>query len=70
MRKHLGDQRAGKHQDIDQQEQPGEQRRQPLGKLGRREQEAGGRVSDWEGGPDYLSGDILAGSPAVQTTSS
>ncbi len=28
-------------------------------------EEAGGRVSDWTGGPDYLSGDILAGSPAV-----
>jgi myo-inositol-1(or 4)-monophosphatase len=27
--------------------------------------EAGGVVTDWEGGPDYLSGDILAGSPAV-----
>ena len=29
-------------------------------------EEAGGRVSDWSGGPGYLSGDILAGSPAVQ----
>jgi myo-inositol-1(or 4)-monophosphatase len=28
-------------------------------------EEAGGRVSDWAGGPDYLSGDILAGNPAV-----
>ena len=28
-------------------------------------EEAGGIVSDWGGGPDYLSGDILAGSPAV-----
>jgi myo-inositol-1(or 4)-monophosphatase len=28
-------------------------------------EEAGGVVSDWGGGPDYLSGDILAGSPAV-----
>ena len=28
-------------------------------------EEAGGRVSDWSGGPDYLSGDILAGPPAV-----
>lgn len=28
-------------------------------------EEAGGIVSDWSGGPDYLSGDILAGSPAV-----
>ena len=28
-------------------------------------EEAGGRVTDWEGGADYLSGDILAGSPAV-----
>jgi len=27
--------------------------------------EAGGRVSDWAGGPDFLSGDILAGPPAV-----
>src|SRR6476620_4842302 len=27
--------------------------------------EAGGRVTDWEGGAGYLSGDILAGSPAV-----
>jgi myo-inositol-1(or 4)-monophosphatase len=26
-------------------------------------QEAGGVVTDWEGGPGYLSGDILAGSP-------
>lgn len=29
-------------------------------------QEAGGRVSDWDGSPDVLSGNILAGSPAVQ----
>jgi myo-inositol-1(or 4)-monophosphatase len=28
-------------------------------------EEAGGVVSDWGGGGDYLSGDILAGSPAV-----
>lgn len=28
-------------------------------------EEAGGVVSDWEGEPDYLGGDILAGSPAV-----
>ncbi len=28
-------------------------------------QEAGGIVTDWEGGPGYLSGDILAGSPVV-----
>lgn len=28
-------------------------------------EEAGGVVSDWDGGPGYLSGDILAGSPAV-----
>jgi myo-inositol-1(or 4)-monophosphatase len=28
-------------------------------------QEAGGIVTDWTGGPDYLSGDILAGPPAV-----
>lgn len=27
--------------------------------------EAGGLVTDWEGGPDVLSGSILAGSPAV-----
>jgi myo-inositol-1(or 4)-monophosphatase len=27
--------------------------------------EAGGVVTDWEGGPDVLSGSILAGSPAV-----
>jgi len=30
-------------------------------------EEAGGVVSDWGGGPGYLSGDILAGSPAVHT---
>ncbi len=28
-------------------------------------EEAGGRVSDWTGGPDYLSGNILAGGAAV-----
>lgn len=28
-------------------------------------EEAGGRVSDWEGSPDFLSGNIIAGSPAV-----
>ena len=28
-------------------------------------EEAGGRVTDWTGGPDILSGDILAGSPAI-----
>lgn len=28
-------------------------------------EEAGGVVSDWAGGPDYLAGSILAGSPAV-----
>ncbi len=28
-------------------------------------EEAGGVVTDWSGGPDYLGGDILAGSPAV-----
>lgn len=28
-------------------------------------EEAGGAVTDWEGGPGYLSGDILAGSPDV-----
>lgn len=28
-------------------------------------EEAGGVVTDWAGGPDYLSGDILAGSPQV-----
>ena len=27
--------------------------------------EAGGVVTDWSGGPDYLDGDILAGSPGV-----
>lgn len=31
-------------------------------------QEAGGVVTDWGGGPDYLAGDILAGSPAVHAT--
>jgi myo-inositol-1(or 4)-monophosphatase len=31
-------------------------------------EEAGGVVSDWNGGADYLSGDILAGSPAVHAT--
>jgi myo-inositol-1(or 4)-monophosphatase len=29
--------------------------------------EAGGIVTDWDGSPDFLSGDILAGSPAVHT---
>lgn len=29
--------------------------------------EAGGVVTDWSGGPGYLAGDILAGSPAVHT---
>ena len=28
-------------------------------------QEAGGVVSDWTGGPDWLSGNILAGPPAI-----
>src|SRR6266498_3863697 len=28
-------------------------------------EEAGGRVTDWTGGPDYLAGDILAGPPDV-----
>ena len=28
-------------------------------------EEAGGRVTDWDGSSDYLSGNILAGSPAV-----
>ena len=28
-------------------------------------EEAGGLVSDWQGGPGYLSGDVLAGPPAV-----
>ncbi len=28
-------------------------------------EEAGGRVTDWGGGPAYLRGDILAGSPGV-----
>ena len=28
-------------------------------------EEAGGRVTAWDGGPDYLSGDILAGNTAV-----
>lgn len=28
-------------------------------------EEAGGVVTDWSGGPDYLAGDILAGPPAV-----
>ncbi len=28
-------------------------------------QEAGGVVTDWSGGPGFLRGDILAGSPAV-----
>jgi myo-inositol-1(or 4)-monophosphatase len=28
-------------------------------------EEAGGVVTDWGGGPNYLSGDVLAGNPAV-----
>jgi myo-inositol-1(or 4)-monophosphatase len=28
-------------------------------------EESGGRVSDWSGGSDYLSGNILAGGAAV-----
>jgi myo-inositol-1(or 4)-monophosphatase len=28
-------------------------------------EEAGGRVTDWAGGPDFLSGDVLAGPPAI-----
>jgi myo-inositol-1(or 4)-monophosphatase len=28
-------------------------------------EESGGSVTDWEGGPGYLAGNILAGSPAV-----
>ena len=28
-------------------------------------EEAGGVVTDWQGGPDYLQGEILAGSPAT-----
>jgi myo-inositol-1(or 4)-monophosphatase len=28
-------------------------------------EEAGGAITDWAGGPDYLRGDVLAGSPAV-----
>ena len=28
-------------------------------------EEAGGRVTDWSGGPDYLSGDVLAGPPEI-----
>src|SRR5207247_8259524 len=28
-------------------------------------EEAGGTVSDWSGGPDFLSGDIVAGPPAT-----
>ncbi|HXF73912.1 MAG TPA: inositol monophosphatase family protein [Actinomycetota bacterium] len=31
-------------------------------------EEAGGLVTDWAGGPGYLSGDILAGPPAVHRT--
>ena len=31
-------------------------------------EEAGGMVTDWAGGADYLSGDILAGNPAVHAT--
>jgi myo-inositol-1(or 4)-monophosphatase len=28
-------------------------------------EESGGVVTDWDGGPDYLSGNVLAGSPAT-----
>ncbi|MDQ4149338.1 MAG: inositol monophosphatase, partial [Actinomycetota bacterium] len=28
-------------------------------------EEAGGRVTDWAGGPDYLSGDVIAASPSA-----
>lgn len=28
-------------------------------------EEAGGVVTDWQGGPDYLAGDVVAGSPAT-----
>jgi myo-inositol-1(or 4)-monophosphatase len=28
-------------------------------------EEAGGLVTDWFGGPEYLSGDILAGPPQI-----
>ncbi|MGH2676220.1 MAG: inositol monophosphatase family protein [Actinomycetota bacterium] len=28
-------------------------------------EEAGGVVTDWSGGDDYLTGDVLAGNPAV-----
>ncbi len=31
-------------------------------------EEAGGAVTDWEGGPDYLLGDILAGPPQVHAS--
>ncbi|HEV3475529.1 MAG TPA: inositol monophosphatase family protein [Actinomycetota bacterium] len=31
-------------------------------------EEAGGVVTDWEGGPGYLTGDILAGPPQVHAT--
>jgi myo-inositol-1(or 4)-monophosphatase len=31
-------------------------------------EEAGGVVSDWQGGPDYLGGDVLAGSPAIHAS--
>jgi myo-inositol-1(or 4)-monophosphatase len=30
-------------------------------------EEAGGVVTDWRGGPDYLEGDVLAGSPQVHS---
>jgi myo-inositol-1(or 4)-monophosphatase len=30
-------------------------------------EEAGGVVTDWRGGPDYLGGDVLAGSPQVHS---
>jgi myo-inositol-1(or 4)-monophosphatase len=31
-------------------------------------EEAGGVITDWNGGDDYLAGDVLAGSPAVHQT--
>jgi myo-inositol-1(or 4)-monophosphatase len=31
-------------------------------------EEAGGVVTDWNGGGDYIAGDVLAGSPAVHNT--
>lgn len=30
-------------------------------------EEAGGVITDWEGGPDYLRGDILAGPPQIHS---